>query len=339
MPPAIILLLLVAAVLHATWNVLLKTASDPLRTAGRGMLVGAGFLVPIATAGWLLTGRPAIPDPAWRLAVLSGVFEAAYFVFLSAAYRRGDLSLVYPIARGTAPVLSVAAGVLILGERLGLPGWIGVGLLLIGILSLQRPWAVFRRSSTMPRHLREAAVFALLTGVTITSYSAVDTEGARLIDPLFYAALLWTFTTIFLLGWIGLVAGRDRRRAAAFGPTVGAEAALPLTADAGPSDRARPERDVRPPADPGSIGRLLGRPWLRAGIGGLITVAAYLFVLVAYRYAPLTAVAPLRESAIVIISGWGSFRLKEASSRRDAATRISVASLIVIGAVLLAAEG
>ena len=66
--------------MHATWNVLLKTASDPLRTAGRGMLVGAGFLVPIAIAGWLVSGSPPIPDDAWRLSVVSGVLEAAYFV-------------------------------------------------------------------------------------------------------------------------------------------------------------------------------------------------------------------------------------------------------------------
>jgi uncharacterized membrane protein len=319
LPPAIILLLLVAAVMHATWNVLLKTAADPLRTAGQGMLVGAGFLIPIAFLGWLVAGRPAIPDGAWRLAVLSGVLEAAYFVFLSAAYRRGDLSLVYPIARGTAPVLSVAVGVIILGERLELAGWIGVGLLLAGILALQKPWAVFRRSSQMPRHLREAATFALLTGVTITAYSAVDRDGARLIDPLFYAALLWTFTTIFLLSWIGLVAKRDCRRAA------GAEMVAPGTVAAAPR--------------PGPPGGLLSRSWTRAGIGGLITVAAYLFVLVAYRYAPLTAVAPLRESAIVIISGWGSFRLKEARGRRDATVRMGVAVIIVAGAVLLATEG
>jgi drug/metabolite transporter (DMT)-like permease len=310
LPPAILLLLLIAALMHATWNVLLKTAADPLRTAGRGMLVGTGFLVPIAIAGWLVSGHPAILDDAWRLAVLSGVLEAAYFVFLSAAYRRGDLSLVYPIARGTAPVLSVGIGVLILGERLELPGWIGVGLLLAGILALQKPWAVFRRSSQMPRHVREAAAFALLTGVTIASYSAVDRDGARLVNPLFYAGMLWTFTTIFLIGWIGLVVRRDRRRASA-GPAEGAA----------------------------SIGGILGRPWLRAGIGGLITVAAYLFVLVAYRYAPLTAVAPLRESAIVIISGWGSFRLKEARGRRDAAGRMGIAVIVVIGAVLLATEG
>ena len=317
MPPGIILLLLVAAVLHAAWNVLLKTADDPLRTAGRGMLVGAGFLIPIALIGWLVTGRPAIPDGAWQLSILSGILEAAYFVFLSAAYRRGDLSLVYPIARGTAPVLSVAVGVIVLGERLEPPGWIGVGLLLAGILALQKPWAVFRRSSQMPRHVREAAAFALLTGVTITAYSAVDRDGARLIDPLFYAAMLWTFGSIFLLSWIGLVVRRDRKRAAGTEVTVAA-AEVPR---------------------PGLVGRLLSGRWTRAGIGGLITVAAYLFVLVAYRYAPLTAVAPLRESAIVIVSGWGSFRLKEARGRRDATIRMGVAVIVVIGAVLLATEG
>jgi drug/metabolite transporter (DMT)-like permease len=317
LPPGIILLLLVAALLHAAWNVLLKTADDPLRTAGRGMLVGAGFLIPIALIGWLVSGRPAIPDGAWQLSILSGILEAAYFVFLSAAYRRGDLSLVYPIARGTAPVLSVAVGVIVLGERLEPPGWIGVGLLLAGILALQKPWAVFRRSSQMPRHVREAAAFALLTGVTITAYSAVDRDGARLIDPLFYAAMLWTFGSIFLLSWIGLVVRRDRKRAAATEVTVAA-AEVPR---------------------PGLVGRLLSGRWTRAGIGGLITVAAYLFVLVAYRYAPLTAVAPLRESAIVIISGWGSFRLKEARGRRDATTRMGVAVIVVIGAVLLATEG
>jgi drug/metabolite transporter (DMT)-like permease len=328
LPPGILVLLLIAALMHATWNILLKTASDPLRTAGRGMLVGAGFLAPIAIAGWLVSGRPAIPDDAWRLSVVSGALEAAYFVFLSAAYRRGDLSLVYPIARGTAPVLSVGVGVLILGERLELAGWIGVGLLLAGILALQKPWAVFRRSSQMPRQVRAAASFALLTGVTIAAYSAVDRDGARLVNPLFYAGMLWTFTTIFLLGWIGLVARRDRSR-------VSSGEAGRAAPDLSASD---PEVAI-PPTRSGALDRLLSRTWTRAGIGGLITVAAYLFVLIAYRYAPLTAVAPLRESAILIISGWGSFRLKEARGRRDAGFRVGVAVIVVIGAVLLATEG
>ncbi|MFI5199919.1 MAG: EamA family transporter [Candidatus Limnocylindrales bacterium] len=325
MPPGIILLLLFAAILHAIWNVLLKTASDPLRTAGRGMLIGAAFLVPVGLLGWLASGQPTLPIEAWRLALVSGVLEAAYFAFLSAAYKRGDLSLVYPIARGTAPVLSVAVGVVVLNETLEPQGWLGVALLLFGILSLQRPWAILRRGSAMPRHLQEAALFALLTGVTIASYSAVDTVGARLIDPLFYAAMLWTFTTFFLLGWIGLLVRRDRRRAAAdpiaSQPVVG----QPVAGH---------------PAAPPTVGlrAILARPWIRSGIGGLITVGAYLLVLIAYRYAPLTAVAPLRESAIVIISGWGSFRLKEAASRREALNRVAIALVIVVGAVLLATQ-
>ena len=189
-----------------------------------------------------------------------------------------------------------------------------VGLLLAGILALQKPWAVLRKSSQMPRHAREAAGFALLTGVTIASYSAVDRDGARLVNPLFYAGMLQLFMTIFLLGWIGLMIVRDRRRG---------------------SEGLEPALDA--PDNP--TGSLLGRRWVRAGIGGLITVAAYLFVLIAYRYAPLTAVAPLRESAIVIVSGWGSLRLKEARGRRDATVRIGVAVIVVIGAVLLASEG
>jgi drug/metabolite transporter (DMT)-like permease len=325
LPPGIILLLLFAAILHAIWNVLLKTASDPLRTAGRGMFVGAAFLVPVGLLAWLVSGQPTLPMEAWRLALVSGVLEAAYFAFLSAAYKRGDLSLVYPIARGTAPVLSVAVGVIVLNETLEPQGWLGVALLLFGILSLQRPWAILRRGSAMPRHLQEAALFALLTGVTIASYSAVDTVGARLIDPLFYAAMLWTFTTIFLLCWIGLLVGRDRRRAASAPMASQPVASQPSVGQ----PAAQPEVGLR---------AFLARPWIRSGIGGLITVGAYLLVLIAYRYAPLTAVAPLRESAIVIISGWGSFRLKEAASRREALNRVAIALVIVVGAVLLATQ-
>ncbi|HLO34881.1 MAG TPA: hypothetical protein VK194_02310, partial [Candidatus Deferrimicrobium sp.] len=76
----------------------------------------------------------------------------------------------------------------------------------------------------------------------------------------------------------------------------------------------------------------------RAGIGGLITLAAYMLILVAFTVAPLTAVAPLRESAIVLASGWGAFRLREAADRGDALRRLASAGLVVIGAVLLAID-
>lgn len=304
MPPAVIGLLLASAILHAAWNILLKTSGDPLRTAGRGMIVAGVVLVPSAVLGWWVVGQPAIPPEAWVLAVASGGLEAIYFVLLSAAYRRGDLSLVYPIARGTAPVLAVLIGVGVLGERLGPQGSVGVVCLLVGILVLQRPWAVLRRSSELSRPVREATWLAVAVGVVIAAYSAVDRNGARLVPPWLYAAMFWTFMTLFLGMWI---AAADRG----------------LWRSRVPSAEPRSE----PHSELG---------WGRAAAGGLMTLATYLLVLVAYVFAPLSAVAPLRESAIVIVSGWGTLRLGEAVGLRNGLPRLGAALLIVLGAVLLA---
>ena len=336
MPPAVLALLVGAAILHAGWNILLKTAPDPLRTAGRGMLVGAGVLVPAGILGWLAVGQPAIPQETWLLAIASGILEAVYFGLLSGAYARGDLSLVYPIARGTAPVLSVIVGIVLLGERLGPVGAVGVGLLLIGILSLQRPWAVLGRSGALPRQAREAAWLAVATGVSIACYSAVDRVGARSVPPWLYATLIWTFTAIFLVGGIALV---DRR--ARLGIAVALESAAVVTGmettDAAATLPAHGPVVGPVPRGPAVGSGTLG--WGRAAVGGLVTVSAYMLVLVAYVYAPLSVVAPVRELAIVLVSGWGSFRLGEAASRRVGLTRLGAAVVIVIGAFLLALEG
>jgi uncharacterized membrane protein len=297
MAPVVLVLLIGAAILHAGWNILLKTAEDPLRMAGRGMVVGAGVLIPAAVVGWLVVGRPQIPTEAWILALVSGLIEALYFALLSAAYARGDLSLVYPIARGTAPVLAVAIGIVFLGERLGLVAAVGVALLLAGILSLQRPWMILGRPSGMTPRARQAAWLAVATGVAIAAYSAVDRIGVQLVAPWLYAALIWGFTAVFLVGGIAIVDRRSRR-------------------------------------DHGLPAAVTG--WGRAAVGGLVTVAAYLLVLVAFAHAPLSAVAPVRESAIVLVSGWGSFRLGEAATRRKAVARLAAAAVIVVGAILLA---
>jgi drug/metabolite transporter (DMT)-like permease len=340
MPPAVLLLLVGAAILHAVWNILLKTAEDPLRMAGRGMVVGAAVLIPAALVGWLVVGRPPIPTEAWTLAFVSGVLEALYFALLSAAYARGDLSLVYPIARGTAPALAVAVGIVFLGERLGPVAAIGVALLLAGILSLQRPWAILRGSAGMTPRARQAVWLAVATGVSIAAYSAVDRTGVQVVAPWIYAALIWGFTSVFLVGGIAIVDRRDRRgagralaSAAAITETdavdvVGAGAAPSGQSGAMPPGRATPPG--RGPVRAGATG------WGRAAIGGLVTVAAYLLVLVAFAHAPLSTVAPVRESAIVLVSGWGSFRLGEAATRRTALTRLAAAAVIVAGAILLA---
>ena len=296
MNPLVFALVAGAAVLHVTWNVLLKTAGDPLRAAAIGMTTAGIVICPVAVIAWLATGRPEVPVSSIALGTISGMLEAAYFSFLAAAYRRGDLSLVYPLARGTAPLLAVAAGTLILGERLGPAGFAGVAALLVGILALQRPWQYLRAAG---RASSGAAGFALLTGVTIAAYSAVDSTGVKGTTTLTYAGLIWLsgVTFLWIYVWIyqrsgGTVMAHDDER---FDPR-------------------------------------------RAGIGGLITLGAYLMILAAFAVAPLTAVAPLRESAIVLASGWGALRMREASDRREATRRIGAAALVLVGALLLAID-
>jgi uncharacterized membrane protein len=298
--PVVFALIAVAAVLHVTWNVLLKTAGEPLRAATVGMVAGALVLIPIGVVGWWLIGRPAVSQTAIGLGILSGVIESVFFSLLSAAYRRGDLSVVYPVARGSATFLAVVAGVLLLGERLGPAGAAGVVCLLAGFLWLQRPWRAFGIGAG--RAVDPAIGFALATGVAIAAYSTVDRVGVRLIEPWLYATVMWTTTALILSAWWAI-------------------------------------RQVASPACGMGRAPMTPRQVMRASIGGWLTVAAYLCILVAFTLAPLTAVAPLRESAIVLASGWGAFGLKEAEGRRDAAGRIGAALLIVVGAILLGLEG
>lgn len=300
MEPIVFVLVAGSALLHVAWNVLLKTAGDPLRAAAVGMSTAALIIIPVASIGWLAGGAVPIPVEAIAVGTLSGILEAAYFVLLAAGYRRGDLSVVYPIARGTAPLLAVAIGIFILGERLGPEGFFGVALLLVGMLWLQRPWRFFRRAADGTGGWDPAIGFALLTGVMIASYSAVDRVGTRLVDPWLYAGLIWASGVFFLGLWI-LVTRVYRRW-------------------------------TGPDAEPFNT--------RMAATGGLFTLAAYLLILTAFSVAPLTAVAPLRESAIVIASAWGAIRLGEAGGdRSEAIRRIGASALVVAGSILLALDG
>ena len=112
--PALLLLVLVAAVFHATWNAMLKAAEAPLALAARATALGTLAALPPVAALWLAQGRPGMPPMAWLIVITSAVLELLYFVALTNAYQRGELSVVYPIARGTGPLIAVMAGLLIL---------------------------------------------------------------------------------------------------------------------------------------------------------------------------------------------------------------------------------
>jgi drug/metabolite transporter (DMT)-like permease len=287
-----------AAVLHAAWNILLKTATDPLRTATVGVVSASVVLVPLVAIGWFALGRPDVPAAAWLLGILSGAVEVLYFVFLAAAYRRGDLSMVYPLARGSAPIMAVLVGVFVLGERLPPGAVLGVGLLLVGLLVVQRPWRLLRAAAAGDR---AGAGFALLTGAMIAGYSSLDRVGVQLAPAWVYAGILWPTCGVGLV-----IAGWVRGRVSARTPSVSAQA----------------------PAEP--LNRRL------AVTGGFLTFGAYAFVLVALSRAPLAIVAPLRESAVLLTSAWGVVRLREAVGRLEIGLRIAGSLFVLAGAVALA---
>ena len=170
---------LCSAVLHATWNALAKAVKDHL-VGFVALNVGAGavclLIVPFVTA-------PA--RRAWPFLALSVVIHVAYQVMLLQSYRVGDLSQVYPVARGTAPLLVAVLAVPLADERLGAVQLGGVIAIAAGLISLAqlRAW---RESGRPP-----ALAFAFATGLLITGYSMVDGLGVRQADSaLGYAAWL-----------------------------------------------------------------------------------------------------------------------------------------------------
>jgi len=292
MPPLVFILLAAAAILHVLWNVLLKSSDDPLATAARALGWGLLVATPLVAVAWWSSGRPGISAEAWALAGASAVVELCYFVFLSAAYRRGELSMVYPTARGTAPLLAVLIGLVLLGERLPPAGYAGVALLIGGI------WLVRRPAGSGP-----AVGFALLTGVAIAIYSAIDRLGVLAASPWLYGWALWLFTFILLRAWVRLLEVVRR-----------------------PVPAGRP-----PPAPPdGGHGRTTAG---RDLVVGAAMVGAWFLVLLALSLAPLAAVAPLRESAIVLAAGWGVLRMGE---REGAPLRVVGALAVATGVVLVA---
>ena len=191
---------LVAAAIHGTWNVMIKVSGDPLATFRRATLVAVGVATPPTAIAWWLTGRPGLSLAAAGWCVLSAIFELTYLWLLSAAYQRGELSVVYPIARGSAPLLAVLAGIVILGERLATAQAIGVALLLLGIIAV-----------TLPQTSGRATLPALLTGVAIAVYTSVDRVGVRLTTPWLYG---WLLVTLIGAGLVISLEVRKRLRTA-----------------------------------------------------------------------------------------------------------------------------
>ncbi len=192
MPTYVFLAVLAAAACHAGWNSILKLRLTPFTSL---------TLINIASALVILPFVAFVPLPglvAWPYLIASLVIHLVYYIGLTEAYRTGDMGQVYPIARGAAPLLSALVAYFSFGEDPGRLGWMGIIVLATGIVMLS-----FAGQRARGRIDRRAILFALLTAISIATYTVVDGVGARLtVSAASY--IVWLF---FLDGIMMLVIG------------------------------------------------------------------------------------------------------------------------------------
>ncbi|MCU0897388.1 MAG: DMT family transporter [Burkholderiales bacterium] len=276
-------LVLVAALAHATWNLILKKAHGGPAFMTLVAMVATVLWAPVATGAWI------VQDYRFEWIHLAPILASAaihtgYFLLLDRGYRFGDLSVVYPLARATGPLLTVGAAIFFLGERPGAIGLAGALLVVAGAYLLTgNPLKLFSRDR--PR----GTGFALLTGLTIAAYTLVDKLAVSrfMIPPIVF-------------DWACLLT-----RSAMLLPIAGSAAAL----------------------------RQSWRVDRRAIVMvAILSPLAYILVLTALVFTPVSLVAPAREMSILFGALMGAHFLKE----RDARRRILAAGAIVLGIAGLA---
>ena len=188
---AILLAVLASAFLHALWNALIKTGTSRL---GAMVVLSIGE-VPIGLAVAAL--RPLPAPNVWKWVLMAGCAHFFYKFFLSYAYERGDLSRVYPIARGTAPLVVALLGSFLLSDQLSLHEYLGIAVLGAGILLMAG--GVFSNGEN-----RKMLPFALGSACATASYTMLDGTGARISgDAISYVA--WVFVADGLLFTCGML--------------------------------------------------------------------------------------------------------------------------------------
>ncbi len=277
-------LILLSAFCHATWNLLAKGVPSGAPFVWLFDIVSLVVYAPFAL--WLVATRPTQSWLQLLVIVGSSLLHIGYFLSLQRGYRVGDLSLVYPLARGTGPLFSVVAAVILLGERP--TGWAltGGSLIVFSVFIFAGGTSLLKRNANTVQVLR----FGLLTGVFIASYTLLDKFGVATLA-----------TAPLLYNWLG-----NAGRAALLTPL-----ALRRWSET----------------------KMLWQMHRRAVLGvAVLSPLAYILVLSALVFTPVSYVAPAREMSILLAAVLGASVLKEGEVKR----RLVAASLMAVGVVLLA---
>ncbi|TRZ56269.1 MAG: EamA family transporter, partial [Rhodocyclaceae bacterium] len=254
MPLSALLLVILAGFIHACWNIVAKKAGGDVRFAFFTSVVLMVFWAPVG----LWVGWHQVPSWSWHewgLILLSGALHVVYYILLLRGYRKADLTVVYPLARGSGPLLSSLAAIILLGEEITASGLCGVGAVVFGVILVAGGPGLFRgvKDAQQRARLHKGMRYGLLTGVFIAGYTVVDGYGVKvlLLSPI-------------LLDY--------------FGNFVRFVLLLPPV--------------LRDPAE--TLG-LWKTQWKYAAIIGIVSPIGYILVLYAMQVAPLSHVAPARE--------------------------------------------
>lgn len=192
-----LILVLVSAVAHASWNFLLKRSEDQEVFLWCMLAVATVLLAPL---GVFLFWKFPFGGQGWVLVGATVALHAVYFVLLGRSYANADLSLAYPIARGTGPVLVPLLAVVILGESIAILAIIGIAAVVAGIYTVSL-WGNFKAFASHPLVLLKnpGTRYAVLTGLTIACYAIVDKVGVSRVQPFLYMYLM-TLGSALLIG-------------------------------------------------------------------------------------------------------------------------------------------
>jgi drug/metabolite transporter (DMT)-like permease len=306
MPVLALLLVLIAAILHALWNFLAKDARDSSAFMWWGVCVGATWY-----GAWVVTQTSiALPREIWILFAASLAMEVAYVWLISRGYQDGDLSQVYPIARGSPPLLIALWSAIFLAERLPFLGYVGIALLIAGVYlasvpSLDDFWRPLRALSYLrqpsPRLARSLwrelsgerwrpAQWALLAAITVSIYTTLDKVAMSYATPLVYNA--WVYVGIGL----------------GYAPVVWSRA-----------NRASTLREWQ-------------SNWRRIVFGSVATIGSYLLALTGMAMTAASYVGAVRATSVLIGALLGWLLLKE----KFGALRVFAAATMVVGLMLIA---
>jgi drug/metabolite transporter (DMT)-like permease len=188
-PSVALALVLLAAFLHLAWNTLVKRATDPFLFLWSTMLVAGLLFLPLAIALETLEAMLAV----WPLLLATSIIHSIYFVTLTRAYSEGDLSIVYPIARGLGIGLVPIAAFFVFGE---VPSWLGA----IGLALVLGGVVLVGLGAPKTGDGKKRGVFwAIATGLLVTAYSMVDRATAREVNPISLVVCMNLFALSFLI--------------------------------------------------------------------------------------------------------------------------------------------